>query len=240
MLRPRNQFLVGMTLSYLFCIPMAMAEETGGTASTAETKQIHSFLETGYVVGGQTNSLKLADEGVEAESSYLYMETGLDYVLKHNRDRLDHRLGLVATIDLGSESDDQPGFGVGLRTRYGLSRTWALQAQAGFLMSRNGELGGSSSEGDLRFFFKEGRQLRVGLYHEKGYSLSAMWRGLDYNLKFRPSGTHSSDTIHDSGKADLFGVGIMLHGKKGVYTGVVSIIAITLFSAARAINGPAS
>lgn len=157
------------------------------------------FLETGYFIGDQVNELKWSEGGGRADGSLLYLETGLDYIVQRRPDRLDHRIGLVASIDVGGESGGEAGA--------------------------------------VKCYFKEGRQLRVGLFHKNGYSLSAMWRILDYDAILWQADDPYGDKIYGNGDANLFTVGLMLHGRKGGYTGLVAILCVGVFTVISQANG---
>lgn len=217
----------------LICMPLCAAsaadEESGNFAATAGSR-LQPFLETGLFAGGQTNALIWAQDNARADANLLYVETGLDIELKHMSDRRGHRIGLTASVDMGSESGSRPALGFGLRTSYCISKDWALQAQVGLLGSRKGEEESSNSLGSQRYYFKGGVQARIGLLHRNRVSVVALWRELEYDAELYPI-ENSWPPVSGSGKAHLFCLGVMLHGKIGIYASLGSFLCMAILTA---------
>jgi hypothetical protein len=226
---PRGPLICAVLVCLAVCATAAVASGEGDLAGISERK-VRPFLETGLFAGGQTDALIWAQDNARASGHLLYVEGGLDLEWKQRADRPGLRIGVTVSLDMGSESGPRPALGLGPRLTHSFNRNWALQAQVAILGNRDGEEEAGNSLGSEIYRFKGGHQARIGLLHRNKVSAVALWRVLKYDAQLRPI-EQPWAPVHKIGKAHLFCLGVMLHGKTGTYASLGSFLCMGLLTA---------
>ena len=225
--------LLSLIITVLVCLSaFAGAAAAGGDAGGGGTSRagLRPFLETGLFIGGQTDALIWAQGNARADASLIYVEGGLEREWNRLSTRPGHRVGIAVSIDMGGESGWGPALGLGPRLTYSLDRNWALQGQVGLLGGRGGTEESSNSLGSEDYDFKGGHQARIGVLYRNKVSVVAMWRVLDYQAELR-SYRNPQAPDRSKGKAHLFCLGVMLHGRIGTYASLGSCVVMCVATA---------